>query len=757
MPEDIQKKDLRKEYGSVGTRIYGGIIDVDYQENWKDLSKRIETIDEMVGSDATVQQVYEAKTGPILSAYYYLNPADTSTQAEKIKNLIHENLFEHLDFQQLLTEIVTCVKYGFSIHAINYDIKDGIIFVRPKFLEQASIYRWKTTKGEWTNGHPSGITQQIFGNDEEKNSSFPEIPWDRILLCSYKRTGNNFEGVSMFRSAYIHWYFKNLMYKIGAIYGERFGAGIPTFEYKKGTSKEAIAKFEELLKNVHSNEQAHMLYEEGNVFTIATPSGGSIQTFIGDFIEHHNKQIYASCNAGFLNLAGGEGGSYALSKDQRSFFMETLEADGDFYVERLQRLINHVTILNGYPKELAPQLCISDIGSMSLDEYTNAMATSKTNGLITYQRSDEEKMRSQLKLDPLPEDIIPEYEMPNKEEQEIGEEKEKKMEEEDTEEKEPNGLKKKLARIQVSQREKTFIKNISDFDNYLEGEYSRVLGIVEKIEEQMQARTLQFYTDLEKKDPSGNKKGVERKDGVEVIASNPYVRKKMNETIRDIKAMENTLTKKLIKSPLQDRIFRITQEMALKAIKEDEQTFATITVDQGKFNSFIAGYISNIDGVIYNDPRRAKEWITQNVGSQVSIELAKEQAKTPIFNRNTLKLSVTAHPRGAYNAIQYDANVKRGFTFFKALIPKSRLKTLSPGGETASILYTISTASEINGTASEKTGGKNTSAINGLGIHHGSYVFWLAVATAVLMQEQEIATEQRRELQEYLDRQNEEE
>lgn len=76
--KDLLAGELLQDVGVVGTQIFGGYIDVDYQEKWRDLQTKIDTIDEMCGSDSTAEQIYNAVTSPLLSAYFYLTPSDES-------------------------------------------------------------------------------------------------------------------------------------------------------------------------------------------------------------------------------------------------------------------------------------------------------------------------------------------------------------------------------------------------------------------------------------------------------------------------------------------------------------------------------------------------------------------------------------------------------------------------------------------------------------------------------------------------------
>lgn len=132
--------------------------------------------------------------------------------------------------------------------------------------------------------------------------------------------------MSILRAAYKHWYYKDLNYKIESVSNERYGVGVPAAKVKSSIAAANKAKVEEFLKNIRSNEQSYGVYTDDVIdFQILTPNGGGTGTAITSSIAHHDRKIYDSILAGFLNLTTGEGGSNALSKDQSSFFLRGLQ------------------------------------------------------------------------------------------------------------------------------------------------------------------------------------------------------------------------------------------------------------------------------------------------------------------------------------------------------------------------------------------------------------------------------------------------
>jgi hypothetical protein len=213
--------------------------------------------------------------------------------------------------------------------------------------------------------------------------------------------------------------------------------------------------------------------------------------------------------------------------------------------------------------------------------------------------------------------------------------------------------------------------------------------------------------------------------------------------------LTDRLNTKWLKSPLERRLFNRTIVKARNAFDKFSSSlqYADSWFDEVKMEAMLRGYRSNIEAVLFNDPRRVKESIDMLMSTNVEINLAKKSIDDMvIFNRNTLKLSVTAHTRGAYTSALYDVAQKEGYTFFKVVVPTNKIKELSPSGMTMGILFAVMTVTAINAYANEKTDGKNAGAVQELGLHHGSYEYYMPVPSEDVEAMQELAEQQRQEV-----------
>lgn len=81
------------------------------------------------------------------------------------------------------------------------------------------------------------------------------IPASKILLFSFRREGENYEGVSVLRSAYKHWYFKETMYKFDAVRHERQSVGIPVIYLPSTATDEDKEEAKRIVANIRASEQ----------------------------------------------------------------------------------------------------------------------------------------------------------------------------------------------------------------------------------------------------------------------------------------------------------------------------------------------------------------------------------------------------------------------------------------------------------------------------------------------------------------------
>lgn len=735
--------DLKKTYGLSGTDIYSGYIDEDYNPIWRGQTK-IDLVEEMKKSDGTIAAISDAMKAPLLNANWYIETGSKDEQDHEIAEWVEKVFIHDMNFKAFLEESLLFIDYGFYLHEKIFEVRDGMVCLK-EFAPRVpkSIEKWAIGKQLWKNGHPSGVTQYLNYTDEVQGEEqgklvSAEIPWEKLLVLTHRKTGKNYEGESIFRRCYSHWIIKQKLYKISAVAAERFGSGTPYFKLKQGTSPDVMNNYEKIAKNIRSNELAGLAITEDVVeWGIMVPQGtNSIAQMLDEMIKHHDKKMYDSVLAGFLNLTGGDKGSNALSQDQSSFFILSVNYNAKIFTAEMNKVIKELVIMNYGKREYYPTLEYGELDEKNIKEITDGLAVAVNAGMIQWGDLDEQRMREMYDLADKDDVVIEGEKSPIDDGDSIEPKEETGLEEEkqaDVEPKEPEEM--SLSNTpKMPSYERVFTKAISDYENYLASEYANFDAMASEAEERYKAVLLKAIDKAEK----------ERKDGVEILSVTKGNERLMKETQKEVDAITKRLQKKWIDSPMQERLFKKTVQSAVSAY----DTFSLkLSVDPIKLRGMVRGYISNIEAVLMNDPRRVKEQVDLllTTGAVVATSIIAVN-EMQVFNRNTLKLSVQAHARAEFNSIVYDEAVAGGFTFFKVLVPKQKMKDVKPDGMTAGILFTILTALGINEYANRQTEGKNASAVQGLGLHHNSYEYYMPVPSDDLKDQEELSTFQRSQI-----------
>ena len=307
------------EIGDSGTEMLGGIITNEYNTKLRDRSG-IAVFDEMRRSDGTVRAAVLATSLPIRRANWYVSPASEEPQDVEIADFVSYALFEYMSitWDDLLRQALLQLPFGVMafekvFEVRNVDGKDRIIWKKLAPRLPTSIVKWQMTDGG------EGIEQR------KQDGTSVNIPMEKLLVFCNEKEGDNWWGTSILRAAYKHWYIKNNFYKIDAIAFERQGLGVPYVKLPEAYTEADRSKAEEILKNLRAHDQAFMIephdYEMGfkdmMAHTLRDPQPS---------IAHHDRAIVKCVLAQFLELGATDSGSRALSEDQSSLFLHSLEA-----------------------------------------------------------------------------------------------------------------------------------------------------------------------------------------------------------------------------------------------------------------------------------------------------------------------------------------------------------------------------------------------------------------------------------------------
>lgn len=384
-------KNLTKTFGDSGTQRYSGFFLEEPNSQWRD-EQRVDIVEEMRRSDGAIKAVLNAIKAPMLAAEWYIEAQD-----EKMKKFVDDNLF-HMkrtwkDFQREAFSYMDFGHYCFEL--IFEKNKQGgftLSDLAPRIPR--SILKWEISDGK------PGITQILRTNDSEIEGSMAEIPLSKLLVLTNDKEGDDITGQSILRAAYKHYKYKDILYRIQGIAAERWGVGIPVVILPSNYSTEEGAKAEEMARNMKSNEKAYIILPKDWEVKILTPTGNPEGTSIESAIQHHSTQILMSVLASFLGLGSGNTGSFALSKDQSSFFIKHVEDKCNYFCEQItEQVIKRLVYINFGKDVEVPRLRFQPLGDINFQEMSTVLKNLSDTGFIDPQNTNmKEFTRKMFKL-----------------------------------------------------------------------------------------------------------------------------------------------------------------------------------------------------------------------------------------------------------------------------------------------------------------------------------------------------------------------
>ena len=385
------------ELGGTGTTFFGGSLSENEYNTDLRGSKGLVIYDKMRRSDAMVNFALSACELPIRAATWKIEPASEDKPDVDIAAALEQNLFNmSITWDSFIHHVCLMLPYGWMAFEKVWEVADGQIRYRklaPRL--PSTLYKWNLDE----NGGLVSMEQSVWKGSAY---SFVTIPADKLLIFTNAKEGSNFEGISILRSAYKHWYYKDNLYRIDGIAAERHALGVPYFTTPASASKDDKDRIDAIAQRLYAQEQAFVRLAEGFGFDVKGLSG-TIKDIMPS-IQHHDKKIAESVLADFIDLGGADRGSWALSKDKSSFFLMALRA----VVTNICDTMNAYAIkpwvdYNYAGVEQYPKLKAGNLETRDMQLYAQAISQLVTAGVINYNRDTENSLRDMLHLPLLPE------------------------------------------------------------------------------------------------------------------------------------------------------------------------------------------------------------------------------------------------------------------------------------------------------------------------------------------------------------------
>lgn len=402
----VSRKEMTMEAGGSGTNLLAGQIIEDYNGSLLG-TLGLEVYDKMRKSDAQVHATLMYCELPILSTKWSIEPAKnkdgvTEEEDEEVAEFVRQALFEHQEktWTETLREILTMLPFGHSVFELVWEVVDDQVWLKKLgWRKPTTIQRWETQDGA------AGITQVT------PQGKIASIPAEKLLIFSLRREGDNYEGTSVLRTAYRHWYLKDKFYRFDAVRHERQSLGILKIKLPVDASPDDEAKALTIIRNIRNVEQAG----------ITVPGGTDDDAWEAEFmdmkagttsnlewsINHHDRKIATNILAQFMEL-GSEGGSgsYALSEDQSSLFLLADSAVAVYIRDTINRFLIKKLVDYNFDVERYPSLKFEKLGDVKITDFASAIGTLAGAGMITADKPTEAAIREKVNLPAQSEEVM---------------------------------------------------------------------------------------------------------------------------------------------------------------------------------------------------------------------------------------------------------------------------------------------------------------------------------------------------------------
>lgn len=389
MASQSNKKVLTSsEIGDTGVQFFNGVITG--EEYNRNLTGRRGLLiwDEMRRSDATVSAALRAVKLPIKSTKFFAVPGSDEVSDVQISDFVHWNLFERLKWKQILGEILTHLEFGFSVHEMVFGIEmvegiERVVLTKLAFRKQTSLDAWEAGKDV------PGIKFR------KADGTIVPIPLEKIVVFTNEQEGDNFEGRSILRSAYKHWFYVDKYYQIDAVGHERHSLGVVKIKYPTSATDAQRNAAKSAARNLRASEEAYIEEPQGWDINFMDMQGNSLKD-IQPSIDRHDRQITKNVLAQFLEIgASGSSGTRSTSQDHRELFNQSVQAVLDYVKDTMGYVVKTLVDLN-FNVDVYPKIGSGEIDQKNITSLADALTKFDQAGMITPSDEDEAHVRNLL-------------------------------------------------------------------------------------------------------------------------------------------------------------------------------------------------------------------------------------------------------------------------------------------------------------------------------------------------------------------------
>lgn len=414
-PPPVPKK-AGIEIGKSGTLITQGMISSEeYNADLRGPSL-IRKVEIMRRSNSTIRAALLVVKLPILGADWGVKPAqdgdgNVADSDREISDHVNRELFgRNINFSNFLREGLTCQEFGYSVfekvyEPVQFNGKFRFGIKKIGYRKQNTIFKW-----EQSNSDLPGITQLT------RDGKQFDIPREKLIVFTNDKEGDNYEGISLLRYAFMDWDMLDKLKISQAIKLDRFSVGVPKAFARDGLDPgtKDIEEAKEILRNMRTNQEAFLLMPSTMDVEMLDMKMSGTEDII-PFLNYLDRRISTSILAGFMELGGQSGsGAHALAKDLTALFMKSEEATAKNIQATIQEdLIKQLVDINWTQDELVngyPQITFGNIADDDLSQLSTSVSALADKSLITPDIDLESHLRKTYRLPAMSADTRKAYE-----------------------------------------------------------------------------------------------------------------------------------------------------------------------------------------------------------------------------------------------------------------------------------------------------------------------------------------------------------
>lgn len=444
--------------GASGTLNQDGYLQSEEYNQELTGKRALRVYDEMRRSDPAVREALQHIVAPITNAAWDIEPASDEPADLEIAAAVKACYFDWptRPWRQHLTGALRYLPWGRQVFEIEWQVVEAELSIddpaggREPDPADPTGQRTRPVKvtlptRQWLGVRQFGerlprtiekwnmdgtalrsVTQQTWVGTDFREV---EIEADRLLVFVNEMEGDDWEGLSLLRSAYKPWWLKQVVEKVAAVAAERHGVGINVAYVPQAAAgdTELLTRVENMMRDLRSGEFSYLVFpgpkgtmsqtgNDGYFFEVVTPST-SIPDLVG-FLEYLRGDIKGNVLARFAELGHGSVGARATGDVQSQVWLDALHSVASYICDvHNMQAIPRIVRANFGPVSRYPRLVCTDIESRSLEEFAAGVAKLVVAGAMRPDASLRAAVRKTMDLpdedDPAMDDQMPDGDEPD--------------------------------------------------------------------------------------------------------------------------------------------------------------------------------------------------------------------------------------------------------------------------------------------------------------------------------------------------------